>query len=405
MQKLTKTVVEAAEPRARDYILWDSKVTGFGVRISPKGRRTYLLRFRNKRGADCKAKIGVHGPAITCDVARKIAEEWVVEIAKGFDPSHERRKAKAAPKMQKLYEEYMAKHAPKKKSKSLDDGIWKNHILPRLGKAKAVIDVTTEDVAAMHEDMRHIPVQANRAVALVSKAMGLAEKWGWRPEHSNPAKGIERYSEKGRKRYLTYDELVALSLALKPFSQSEVPVERAFAGLVLLLILTGARLREIMTARRVWIDGDFLRLPDSKGRLNSDNSKKIYLPARAQEIIAELPRVQGNPFLIIGRRKGRHLVNPTKMWNRLMDSAQIDDFTRHDLRHSFGSFGLATGLQLAQLGKLLGHKSYASTQRYAHLLEEPHKAFGKQVGDAVSSLMAVGEEPRRAEGGDAKRDK
>ena len=113
----------------------------------------------------------------------------------------------------------------------------------------------------------------------------------------------------------------------------------------------------------------------------------LYLNAPAQEVLVELPRLQGNPFVICGEREGSHLVNLQKPWRRIRARADLNDVRLHDLRHSFASFGAAGGLSLPMIGKLLGHASAATTERYAHLAADPVRAANEAIGQRIAAAM------------------
>ena len=161
--------------------------------------------------------------------------------------------------------------------------------------------------------------------------------------------------------------------------------ETAFViAAIRLLLFTGARLGEILGLR--WNHVDFeracLRLPDSK-----TGQKVLYLSAPALEVLAGLPRLDGNPHVICGEREGAHLVNLEKPWRRLRARSGLDDVRLHDLRHSFASFGAAGGLSLPMIGKLLGHTQAATTERYAHLAADPIRAANEAIGERIAAVM------------------
>jgi integrase len=157
------------------------------------------------------------------------------------------------------------------------------------------------------------------------------------------------------------------------------------AAAIRLLVFTGARLNEVLTARWDWLDipAGELRLPDSK-----TGAKVIHLNPPALAVLAALPRAAGNPFLIVGGKAGRHLVNLEKPWRRVRKAALLNDVRLHDLRHSFASVGAAGGLSLPLIGGLLGHSQPATTARYAHLAADPLKAASAAVARQIEAAMA-----------------
>jgi integrase len=209
------------------------------------------------------------------------------------------------------------------------------HILPMLAR-KQVESISRADVRRLHHSLSNTPGAANRCLALVSKMMNLAERWGIRPDGSNPCRHVEKNPEKKRKRFLSAEELARLGDACRAAGDSgKIPL--AFLALVRLLIFTGARLSEIQKARWDWVDfeAEALNLPDSK-----TGAKSIFLPAPALDVLNHLPRVDGNPHVITGIGD-RYLVNVWKQWALLQDMAALNDARLHDLRHSFASVGAA----------------------------------------------------------------
>ena len=244
-QKLTKTMVEAIPPADQDVVVWDEALPGFGVRVKPSGVRSYVVQYRSREsGASRRLTIGRHGPLLTFDQAKKRARTILADAIRGGDPAEERRRARDAPTMADLAADYLERHAiPKKRPKSVRDdrSMLDNIVLPRL-RSKKVEAVTRRDVETIHVALRDRPYQANRVLALLSKMFNLAVDWGWRPD--NPVKGIERYQEEKRDRWLSNEELRRLCEVLDGH-----PNQRA-ANAVRLQLLTGARLGEVLSARK-----------------------------------------------------------------------------------------------------------------------------------------------------------
>jgi integrase len=282
------------------------------------------------------------------------------------------------------------------------------HVIPALG-SKRIVDLRRADVAKLHSKLSASPYQANRAVALVSAV------WNWaarRDEVSfadNPARAVERFSERGRERFLTSEELARLGEALRegetiglPYSVDEAKPTAKHApkadhrrfkldpfavAAIRLLILTGARLREILDAQWSLLDLErgVLFLADSK-----TGKKPLYLSAAAQAVLAELPRMNGNPHIIAGAREGAPRSDLNKPWRGVRKAAKLDDVRIHDLRHSFASFGAGASLGLPIIGKLLGHSQAATTHRYAHLDADPLRRAVETIGNTIAAAMAGG---------------
>ncbi|WP_256868508.1 tyrosine-type recombinase/integrase [Candidatus Entotheonella palauensis] len=275
----------------------------------------------------------------------------------------------------------------KKKPGSLrpDEYNLRCHVVPALGNKK-VADITRADIAELHFAMHETPGAANRVLALLSKMFNLAEQWGYRPDHSNPVRHIERYKEKRFERFLSAEELARLGdvLAEAERTQSEYP---SVIAAIRLLIFTGARLSEILELQWDYVDFDnvCLRLPDSKS-----GAKVIYLSAPALSVLYNIDRHENNPYVIVGREPLSHLVNLRKPWARIRAKAGLDDFRLHDLRHSFASVGAGLGVSLPIIGKMLGHTQAATTQRYAHLAADPVKEATDKIGETIAAALQGG---------------
>lgn len=111
MPKLTKRLIDAVDPENRDVIIRDSELKGFICKITPKGKKVYMLYYRTKDRRERKPAIGTHGN-ITCDQAREIALNWMSEVAKGNDPSLDKSLAKKTKNnMNDLAAKYLEEYA------------------------------------------------------------------------------------------------------------------------------------------------------------------------------------------------------------------------------------------------------------------------------------------------------
>ena len=197
--RLTKKSVEEAQPEAKDVILWDTELKGFGCKITPKGKRVYFLYYRTSSNTQRRPAIGVHG-SLTIQQARKIAEKWLAEVSNGGDPSRSRQESRGAPTIRELAARYLSEHAEvRKKASSIanDKRLLESRIFPAMGSTK-VLELTRDDVLRLHQSLRDTPFEANRTLALISKMMNLAELWGFRPQNTNPTRHIPRFKEEKR---------------------------------------------------------------------------------------------------------------------------------------------------------------------------------------------------------------
>ncbi len=383
--KLTKRIIEAEKPQAKDVFLWDNELKGFCCKITPTGKRAYLLYYRTKEGQQRKPKLGDHG-AITCEQARVIATKILGEVAAGKDPSQNKREEQQAPTMGMLCERYLKEYANiRKKQGSVenDKRFIATYILPTFG-TKKVTALTRADVIKLHHKLSDTPYNANRLLACLSKMMNLAEKWGWRPDGTNPCRHVEKYKETKRERFLSQQELLTLAEVLVALEAEgrELP---AVLYAIRLLILTGCRRNEVLTLKRSYMDWEkgVINLPDSK-----TGKKTIFLSPVALELIQSIPVQENNPYLIMGAKTGNHLVNLEKPWRRIRKLAGLEDVRLHDLRHTYASIGAAMGLSLPMIGKLLGHAQVQTTARYAHLADNPLKQASSSIGSELMAAMS-----------------
>ncbi len=384
--KLTKRVIKAAryERESGAHYLWDTQTTGFGLRVYPSSKKSFVVTYR-VRGKQRFMTVGRYG-VLTLHQARKKARDTLARAQLGEDPSGKRLDDLRSPTMADLAVRYMKEHAlvhKKPGTAKADQSTWDRLILKRLGRRK-VKDITREDIASLHSSIGHTPGMANLMLTVLSKAFNLAEVWGWRREGSNPCRHVQKFKLRKRERFLSDAELARLSevLAEAEHAGTEKPQMIAFLRL---LILTGCRVNEVLKLR--WEDVDFerhcLHLPDSK-----TGPKTVYLNGPALHLLAGLDRIEVNPQVFYRRSGDKPLAYPKRAWDRIRKAAGLEEVRMHDLRHSFASFGVGLGLPLQQVGKLLGHSQIATTERYAHLADDPIRKANERIGDHIWAVMS-----------------
>ncbi len=367
--------------------LWDTEVKGLGVRVQRGTSKSYILQYRcgAGRGAPLrKLTIGTHGSPWTPETARHEAKRLLGLVEAGKDPAADRALSRAAPTVTDLAERFLIEHVDLKRKKRTGAEyrrLLDTIILPAVGRRKRASDVTRQDVARLHHACGSTPYQANRVMAVLGKMFTLAEMWGLRPDHSNPCRHIEKFKETKRQRMLSSEELGRLGEALSTCRSSPNVV-----AAIKLLTFTGARLSEVLGLRWDWptLIGE-ARLPDSK-----TGAKTLHLPPPALAVLADLPRIEGNPFVIVGQKEGAALVNLEKPWRKIRRAAALDDVRLHDLRHAYGSIAVSNGMGLPILGKLLGHSQPQTMARYAHLAADPVKAAAAVIADRIVEAMNRG---------------
>jgi integrase len=299
-------------------------------------------------------------------------------------------------------ETYLSDHVEQKNKPSTAKDVRRmveKIIVPNLGKLK-VADVTRADIARFHVSQASTPYQGNRTLATLSKAFNLAEVWGMRPDGTNPCQRIERFKEKSRERFLSTLEFHRLGEALTKAEREALEMPEPNGGTrsvrvnpqairaIRLLIFTGARVGEILSLRWEHVDLEAGRanLPDSK-----TGKKMVQLPAPALEILKDIDRPDsGVGYVILGGDGSdveRPLVNLKGPWGELRRESDLDGLRLHDLSHAYASIAVAGGLGLPMIGALLGHRETKTTQRYAHLADDPQKAAADLIATRIAEAM------------------
>lgn len=417
--KLTKRSVDALTPdEAGDFFAWDTTLKGFGVRVWPTGRKAFMLKYRPAGQRRTKrVTIGAYG-VLAVEEARDHARRYLGEIVDGADPALTRARARRAPTVAELGAEYLADVVLHRKPGTAREyaRLWRKHVSPAMGTTTAAT-VTAADVKRLHHRLRETPYLANRVLALLGSFFAFAEREAVRPQHDNPAHGIEAFPERARERFLTHDEFQRLGEALeraereglrpapedrkRPKSKAtekhrpkkwDVPkpaAPQAVAALRL-LALTGCREGEILSLRwdAVDLERGFLRLADTK---TGKSVRPLGAPALA--FLAELPRDPASPYVFPGTDPSRHFASLAHTWRAVRHAARLDGVRLHDLRHSFASVSALGGDSLLLTRDLLGHKNIATTQRYAHLGDSPVKTAADRAAGSISAWMDRRETP------------
>lgn len=371
-RKITKRTVDEALPTAAKYMVRDTELKGFLLIVYPNGVKSYALDYRPGWGRGAPKRrytIGKHGSPWTPEAARKHAKKLLGRIEDGGDPAAQREADRKILTFCEIIDTYLAEGCSHKKPTTLaaDRGRIEHHLRPLLGKLK--IDrlcrtdiermrdaVTAGKTAETPEKRRPGSIArggkgaAAQCVLLVGSIMRFAVDRGLRGD--NPAHGVKKAGVRKMERFLSETEIARLAEAME--SDAAASGNPYPSAAIRLLMLTGSRRSEIIGLR--WQEVDFerqcLRLPDSK-----TGQKIVYLNAPAILVLNELPRVRGNPHVIVGARVGAPLRGIDKTWFRVRRTAGLDDVRLHDLRHSFASIGAAGGLSLPIIGALCSDTS------------------------------------------------
>lgn len=381
--RLTKRIVDGATPKEKDAYIWDSSLKGFGLKVTPSGRKVYIVQYRlgGRKGRTRRVTIGAHG-TLTTEEARGAAKQALGQVSTGNDPAAEIDKVRVDSSMSALLDKFDEQHIRVRLKPKSQEDYKRNirlYIKPNLGHM-LVHQVSRQDVARLHHSLKDKPYVGNRVLSVLSKFFNWCEKFGYREEGKNPCRFIDKYKEKKRQRFLSSAEQERLNITLDQTSDDGVISEYAIFA-IKLLSLTGARLGEILTLKWDYINWDMgtLDLPDSK-----TGQKSIYLNAPAKEILSKIIRQVDNPYVICGAKHGGHIVNLQKSWRRIRAMADLNDVRLHDLRHTFASVAVSGGMSLPLIGALLGHSQPRTTARYAHLAAGPLRDAVEKIGREVS---------------------
>ena len=402
--RLTKSAIDRAQSKETDYFIWDSELKGFGLKVAKGGRKSYVCKYRfgsGRRAPTRRMTIGAHGSPWTVDQARTEARKILGRAANGGDPAKEKQDTKKQITVSELCDIYLEQGAGTKKESTLatDRGRIERHIKPLLGKNR-VPDVNRADIKRFLSDVANGKTAkdvktrlhgraivrggkgaATRTVGLLGGIFSFAIDSGLISE--NPVRGVKRFPDKKGERYLNQQELVALGNALRDTATNSG--NPSAIAIIKLLIFTGARKGEIETLK--WSEVDFesgyIRLVDSK-----TGQKAIPLNAGALQALNDVSPISDSEYVFPAFRGDKHYVGTPKVWRQIREMAGIGDVRLHDLRHSFASIAVSGGASLPIIGALLGHTDSSTTQRYAHLRDDPLKAVSDATGRKIDALLS-----------------
>ena len=327
----------------RDTVFWDHELKGFGVRVYPSGGKLYLAQARGPDGPDGRRKasritVGRH-PVLGAEEARRRAALIISRIKAGEDPVPLPLPAKYAggPTVADLAGRYLEQHVAvrcKPKTQRTARSLVNRHIVPALGRLP-VAAVQRSHVLALHESLRETPAMANMVVGTLRQMYTLAGDWEMVPEDfGNPCQAIPMSPERKRERFLTDAEFDRLGQVLDEVSGNGGRISAGAVTTVRLLMLTGCRKTEIMTLRweNVDLDRAELRIVDGK-----TGSRTVHLSQSAVRVLASLPRVPGNPWVVPGAKPGTHMASIDTAWQSIRARAGLHGVRIHDIRHSCAS--------------------------------------------------------------------
>lgn len=376
--KLTKKVIDnlsSSSSNNVDNYAWDDEVPGFGVRIYPSGKKSFIIhyRFQGRKRFMVLGQYGVY----TLEQARQEARLKLVEVQRGSDPLQNKQNEERVETVEELCKRYLDKYAKlHKKTWEEDERRINKYVIPKFDNRK-VNSITRNEIETLHQKIgEDAPYEANRILALLSKIFDMAVQWEILPEsHPNPARKIKKFKEEKRDRWVTSEELPNLA------EQINLVKNIYIRSALWLYLLTGMRKNELLTLK--WEDVDMQQRQIRLGQTKSGRTHYVPISSAAKEIIEALPKKEGNPYLFPGRRGVTPLLHINKSWAEIRKAAKLNDVRLHDLRRTVGSWLATQGHSLLLIGKVLNHADPQTTAIYAHLTKDPIKDALENHGKAL----------------------
>jgi integrase len=383
--KLTDNLLrQLPTPERGNKLTYDDAVKGFAARVTAAGGRAFILNYRRKLdGRERRLTIGSF-PDWSTTAAREEAKRLKRAIDGGADPVGEQEDTRAAPTVAHLATRFERDYLPRKRPST--QRVYRQQIqtdiLPALGRMK-VAAVSHADVDGLHHRLgARAPTHANRTIAVLSRMLSLAVRWGWRAD--NPCRGIERNQEAKRTRYLTGPEIARLSQALDELRDQNA------ANAVRLLLLTGARQGELLSARWADIDLEAAVWVKPGATTKQRTEHRVPLSAAAVQLLTEMrAQADDDAVYIFPARGGGHRPHLNEAWIRVRKAARLEGVHLHDLRHAYASILASAGLSLPVIGALLGHSTAATTHRYAHLFDDPLRQATERAAAVITGKAAA----------------
>jgi integrase len=418
MAHLTKRAVDAVEASEKDVHVWDDEIGGFGMKVTPKGRKVFIYQYRfpaGRRGRTRRCTIGRLGD-VTPDHARKRARVLAAAVADGRGPYEEelehRQSAAAEMTMTKLARSWLngfraQVRAGERSARTLADyeSIAERVLLPLIGRRRAK-SLTRQDVQQLKATLteRHGTASANLALralsTLLSHGVEIAQL------ATNSATGQGQFTTKKRERFLSEVELARLGDALRraeaeglpPAPQERgnscsprtalVPTSPVAIAAIRLLLFSGMRKGEVLGLKWAEIDSQRREIVLTEHKTSRKTGvKRVPLTPEVESVLETAKRWRTSVFVFPGKKPGTAFVGISKVWDRIRCAANLRDVRLHDLRHTYASLAVSQGMSLPLVGSLLGHADAATTSRYAHLHDDPRRQAAEAVSSQIQSAL------------------
>ncbi|HBO9041990.1 site-specific integrase [Pectobacterium polaris] len=394
--KLTKSAVDAAQPQAQAIELRDTLVPGFLCKITPAGRKVFMLQYRTNAGERRKPALGLFGE-LTVEQARSLAQEWLAQVRRGGDPAADKAEARQAPTVEELCKKFMEDYSKKRNKPSTRvgyQGVIDRCIIPLLGRKK-VHDVKRPDVAGLMEKLSYKQTEANKAFSILRKMFNMAEVWGYRPDGTNPCRHVPMFPA-GKSTHLISDDDMG-----KLFRQLDKIEVEGLENYVIPLAIRlqfefAARRSEIVTLEWEWVDLENRRVvwPDSKtGGMSKPMSEEAY------RLLSTAPRQEGNPYVLPSpRHPAQHLTTGEYYggWCRVLKAAGATHVGTHGIRHRSATDIANSGIPVKVGMALTAHKTVVMFMRYVHTEDDPVREAAELVANRRKAITGAKQPPTEA---------
>ena len=398
--KLTKTIVTDLPTTGKRYEVHDAVLPGFVVRVATNGMKSFYLMYRAGKGRGAQKKRLLIGgfSVLTVEEAREIAKRKAADVTLGQDPAAQVREDKATLTISETLDGFQSEHVSKLKPSTIEFYriVIEKHLRPALG-TKRVNKLSLSETAKFHSGMASTPYMANRCIAVLSVFLNWCEEHSYRDQNTNPCKKIKPYKERKRLEFMGETELSVFGETLarmeatwherqrtkeKRTAEDNDAITPQAAAAIRLLIFTGARRGEILALRwdKIDLEKGIARLPDSK-----TGFKVLQLPAPAVALLESLQQI--SEWVLPGDSASGHMVNIKDAWGDVLKQSGLTGWRLHDFRHAFASMMVNSGSSLPLIGKILGHKRASTTERYAHIAENPARKAAEAAAEKIAQAL------------------
>ncbi|HEN3456146.1 TPA: tyrosine-type recombinase/integrase [Yersinia enterocolitica] len=387
--KLTKSAVDAAQPQAEAVELRDTLVPGFLCKITPAGRKVFMLQYRTNAGERRKPSLGLYGE-LTVEQARSLAQEWLAQVRRGGDPAAEKAEARQAPTVKELCTKFMEDYSKKRNKLSTQAGyqaVINRNVIPLLGRKK-VQDVKRPDIAGLMEKLSYKQTEANKVFSVLRKMFNMAEVWGYRPDGTNPCRHVPMFPAGKSTHLISDEEMGGLFRRLDKIESEGLENYVIPLGIRLQFEFAGRR-SEIIALEWNWVDLQNRRVvwPDSKtGGMSKPMSEEAY------RLLSTAPRQEGSRYVLPSpSHAGKHLTTGEYYggWSRALKAAGATHVGTHGIRHRSATDIANSGIPVKVGMALTAHKTVVMFMRYVHTEDKPVRDAAELVANRRKTITGM----------------